>query len=197
MTKFITHASQRLFCFCLLFSFFYFNTVLSQNNTSISFPEHFAKTAIANLKKNDSLLYYQCHVVEASTEITTVNGEKIKGDLKKISVTEKFLVVCAHGIYKLKYYTSTVSNLPNRKFSYLKVKEKDYWNFKLEKESEISEHDVLMFAAIENKSHDTNEFDFIIDKHITNALIIRNNKIMKHLIIEGNYLLKKNLEVLK
>lgn len=197
MTKFINYATTQIFICCLLLILFLHNAVLSQSSASISFPEHFAKTAIANLKNNDSLLYYQCHVIEGSTEITTINGEKIKGDVKKISVTEKFLVVHVHGIYKMKYYTSTISNLPNRKFSYLKVKEKDYWNFKLEKESDISEHDVLMFAAIENKSHDTNEFDFVIDKYNTNALIIRNKKIMKHFAIEGNYLLKKNLEALK
>lgn len=175
-------------CFC---------SVYAQDNSKIVFPEHFIPTSIANLANNDSLFFYQCHVVEASTELTTSSGEKIKGDLKKISVTEKFVVACRNGQYKLKYYSSTFSNFPNRKFTYLKVKEKDYWNFKLEKEIFLNEHDVLMFAAIEKKSHDTNEFDFVIDKYTTNALIIRNKKTMKHLIVEGNYLLKKNLEALK
>ena len=122
---------------------------------------------------------------------------KIKGNIKRISITDKFIIVNQNGQYKLRYYSSTFSDFPNRKFTYLKVKEKDYWNFKIEKESVLNEHDVLMFAAIEKKSHDTNEFDLVIDKYNSNALIIRNKKTMKHLIIDGNYLLKKNLETLK
>jgi hypothetical protein len=169
----------------------------AQESPNFAFPEHFSKTSIAALKNNDSLLFYQCHVEEATTQITTTSGAVISGDKKRISITDKFVVVNNNGKYKLKYYSSTLSNLPNRKFTYLKIKEKDYWNFKLEKESVLNEHDVLMFAAIENKAHETTEYDFVIDKYNTNGLIIRNKKVMRHLVLEGNYVLKKNLEVLK
>ena len=171
--------------------------LFAQETAAIKFPEHFLKTSIAALKNNDSLLFYQCHVEEATTQITTTSGAVISGDKKKISITDKFVVVNNNGQYKFKYYSSTLSNLPNRKFTYLKVKEKEYWNFKLEKESVLNEHDVLMFAAIENKAHETTEYDFVIDKYNTNGLIIRNKKVMRHLVLEGNYILKKNLEVLK
>lgn len=164
---------------------------------SIQFPEKFTKTAIACLKENDSLLYYQCHVDEAKTEILTKSGEVIKGESKKISITEKFVVYRKEGNFSIKYFTSTLTLLPNRKFSYLKIREKDYWNFKIEKSALLNEHDVLTFAAIEISAHPTNEYDFVIDKYNTNGLIIRNKKTMKHLVVEGNHLLKSNLEVLR
>ena len=165
--------------------------------SQIKFQENLIKTTVANLKSGDSLMFYQCHVDEAKTEITTSAGEKITGETKKITITDKFVVYNIDGVYSMKYYTSTFSNFPNRKFTYLKVREKDYWNFKLEKTTELNEHDVQIFAAIEKLAHETNEFDFIVDKYNTNALIIRNKKIMKHLIVEGNHVIKKNLEVLR
>lgn len=175
---------------------FFANGFSAQESVAIKLPEAYAKTAMAELKSGDSLLFYQCHVEEAITEITKANGEKIKGESKKISITEKFVVYNMNGTYQLKYYTSTLSNLPNRKFTYLKVKEKEYWNFKLEKNATLNEHDVLVFCAIEYKSHATTEYDFVVDKYNTNALIIRNKKVMKHLVVDGNHLLSKNLNVL-
>lgn len=180
----------------LIFTFFQQN-FFAQENTSIKFPDHFLKTKIVALSTNDSLTYYQCHVEELTEQLITSTGEKITGKTKKSTITDKFVVTNKNGIYHLKYYTSTFNSFPNRKFTYLKIKEKEYWNFTLTKESDLNEHDVLMFAAIENKSHDTNEFDFVVDKYNTNALIITNKKMMRHLLVEGNYLLKKNLEALK
>ncbi len=104
------------------------------------------------------------------------------------------MLINENGKYHLKYFTTTYSNMPNRKFAYLKLVEKKYWDFKKEKDIYLSEHDVLMFAAIENKSHEAIEYDFPINKYNTNALIITNKKVMKHVIVEGDYLLKKNLE---
>lgn len=151
------------------------------------------KTSVVGLKAGDSLCYYQCHVSEGQSQLVKENGEVITGSKKAISVTEKFVLINENGKYRLKYFTSTLSNLPNRKFSYLKVKEKSYWEFKMAKDIYLNEHDVLMFAAIENKSHETTEYDFPINKYNTNALIIKNKKMMRHVVVEGNYLLKKNL----
>lgn len=176
--------------------FFTVHLNFAQSNSSVKFPDSYLKTAIAELKDGDSLLFYQCHVEEAVTEITKADGEKIKGESKKISITEKFVVYLHSGNFEMKYFTSTLTNLPNRKFTYLKVREKDYWNFKLEKNTALNEHDVLVFAAIEYKSHATTEYDFVVDKYNTNALIIRNKKIMKHLVVEGNHLIGKNLNAL-
>lgn len=179
----------------LFYTFFSFQFIflLGQENV-IPFPNHLLKTQVVNLGKGDSLTYYQCHVDNASQQLVKENGEVISGKTKQISITEKFVLINENGKYRLKYFTSTYSNMPNRKFAYLKLVEKKYWDFKLAKDTYINEHDVLMFAAIENKSHEAIEYDFPINKYNTNALIITNKKVMKHVIVEGNYLLKKNLE---
>jgi hypothetical protein len=179
----------------IFYIFFSFQSVLllAQEST-VTFPNHLLKTEIVNLRKGDSLTYYQCHVDNASQQLVKENGEVISGKTKQISITEKFVLINENGKYRLKYFTSTYSNMPNRKFAYLKLVEKKYWDFRLVKDSYLNEHDVLMFAAIEGKSHETTEYDFPINKYNTNALIITNKKVMKHVIVEGNYLLKKNLE---
>lgn len=174
--------------------FFYSGFLNAQESVAVKFPEHLLKTTVVSLKANDSLIYYQCHVDQASQQIVKENGEVITGAKKSISITEKFVIINENGKYRLKYYTSTYSNMPNRKFAYLKLVEKKYWDFKLVKDIYLSERDVLMFAAIEGKSHEATEYDFPITKYNTNALIITNKKIMKHVIVEGGYLLKKNLE---
>lgn len=178
----------------IVYIFFFSAAIIAQENTAVKFPGHLLKTSVVNVKAGDSLTYYQCHVGEGQTQLIKENGEVITGGKKAISITEKFVLINENGKYRLKYFTSTLTVLPNRKFSYLKTKEKSYWDFKLDKDIYLNEHDVLMFAAIENKSHETTEYDFPVNKYNTNALIIKNKKLMRHLVVEGNYLLKKNLE---
>lgn len=185
---------MKLVSIVILFSLSAFSK--AQESVGFKFPEHLLKTTVVSLKAGDSLTYYQCHVDNAAQQLVKENGEVISGEKKQISITEKFILINENGKYRLKYFTSTYSNMPNRKFAYLKLVEKKYWDFKLVKDTYLNEHDVLMFAAIENKSHEAIEYDFPINKYNTNALIITNKKVMKHVIVEGNYLLKKNLEVL-
>ena len=169
----------------------------AQENKTVSFPEHLKKTSIAGLKENDSLIYFQCYVDEATQELTTAKGEKITGKPQKYTITEKYVLFNSKGKVNLKYYTSDLTAYPNKKFAYLKLVEKKYWNFKLVKDTSLSEHDVLIFAAIENKAHDTNEYDFTVNKQNTNEIIINGKKVMKQLIVEGNYIIRRNLELLK
>lgn len=186
---------KRVF-FCCFVIILFFEIASGQALKLLIFPDHLSKTSMAGLKNNDSLIYYQCHVTEASTQLITKGGETISGGMKKITITDKFVVCRKNDVYTLKYFSTVISNFPNRKFSYLKVKEKEYWNFKLEKTVELHEQEVMLFAAIEKKGHPTNEFELVVDNSNHNALIIYNKKTMKHLAIEGNYLLKKNLQVL-
>jgi hypothetical protein len=179
--------------FFLLFS----NVFVSGFTQSIHFPDHLRHTSIAAIKGYDSLIYYQCHVEEATQMLVTKSGEQISGKPQKYTITEKFVVTYNNGQYRLKYFTSSLSDYPNKKFAYLKLVEKPYWNFKQVKDTVLSEHDVLMFAAIEHKSHDSIEYDFTINKLNTNEIIIMGAKVMSQLVVEGNHLLKKNLEILK
>jgi hypothetical protein len=181
--------------FIYIFFLFSFFRMTAQDIISVKFPDHLSKTSAAALLNGDSLVYYQCHVDEAAQQIVKENGEVITGARKPISITEKFILINENGKYRLKYFTSTYTNLPNRKFAYLKLsKEKAYWDFRKVKDVYLNEHDVLMFGAIEHKSHEATEYDFPVTKYTTNALIIKNKKIMAHRVVEGNYLLKKNLE---
>jgi len=180
-----------LFMKTFFYTFFLFLALFSlAQEPVIKFPDHLLKTEIVNLKNGDSLIYYQCHVDEAYQQVVKENGEIFQGAKKPISITEKFVLINENGKYHLKYFTSTYTNLPNRKFAYLKLsKEKSYWDFRKVKDLYLSEHDVLMFAAIEGKSHEATEYDFPVTKYTTNALIIKNKKVMKHVVVEGNYLL--------
>lgn len=171
--------------------------LVSVLNAQVVFPSHFIKTSIAELKTNDSLIYFQCYVAEATQELTTASGEKITGKPQLYTITEKYVVHNMNGQFHLKYFTSSLTEYPNKKFAYLKLVEKKYWNFKFVKDTVLSEHDAFVFAAIENKSHDTNEYDFKVNKQTPNEIIINGKKVMKQLVVEGNYIIRKNLDVLK
>lgn len=169
----------------------------AQEDKFFTFPKHLQNTCIAKLKAGDSLTYYQCYVTEAVQELTAPDGSKITGKPQRYTVTEKFKVYNLTGSYKMKYYTSSLTDYPNKKFAYLKLKEKDYWAFKLVKDTLIGEHDVVMFGAMEDKTHDTTEYDFKVTSATPNELIIMGRKVMKQLVVTGNYILRKNLDVLK
>ena len=76
---------------------------------AITFPEHLKKTHIAKLKNKDSLVYYQCHVDEATQELTTSSGQKIISGKKKLTITEKFVIHKTDTDYSCKYFTSSVT----------------------------------------------------------------------------------------
>ena len=179
--------------FLILFLIFFF----CGKSQTLNFPEHLKKTNIAALKSNDSLTYYQCHVEEATQQLTTATGEKISGKVQKYTITDKYIVVNKNNQYYLRYFSSSLVEYPNKKFAYLKLVEKPYWNFKLVKDTIINERDVLVIAALENKTHETTEYDFKINHQNTNELIIMGGKVMSQLVVEGGHILKKNLQVLK
>jgi hypothetical protein len=177
--------------------FIFIVACLAGKAQTINFPPNLKNTSIAAIKGPDSLIYYQCHVEEATQMLVTASGEKISGKAQKYTITEKFVLIYNNGQYRLRYYTSALSDFPNKKFAYLKLIEKPYWSFKLVKDTIINEHDVLTFAAIEAKSHDSIEYDFVVNKLNTNEIIIMGAKVMSQLVVEGPHLLKKNLEILK
>ncbi len=179
-------------------SFIFFAVLfLSGYSQKIVFPDNLKKTNIACLKTNDSLTYYQCHVEEAMQQLVTASGQKISGKVQKYTITDKYIVINKNDQYRLRYYSSSMVEYPNKKFAYLKLVEKPYWNFKLEKDTLISKHDVLTIAALETKSHETTEYEFKVNHQNKNEIIIMGGKVMSQLIIEGDYLLKKNFDALK
>lgn len=161
-----------------------------QSAPGYSIPQ---ESMLAKLNDGDSLVYYQCHVEEAVQQMTTVSGQTLTGAQQKYSITEKFVVKKSGETFAARYYISSLNILPNRKFSGLKIREKDYWNFKFEKEINLTENHVKAIVALERKGREANEYDFVINKYTTNELIIKKQKDFKQLVITGTYLLSKIL----
>lgn len=174
-----------LFCLIMLFSW--------GKISAINFPPHFSKTEIAKLKQGDSLIYYQCHVDSASTEMTLSNGQKIKTKKKRITLTEKYVISLKDSVYSLKYFIAGFNNYPNKKFPYLTLTETDSWYFDLKKTTILNMQEVLLFAALETKTHNIVHMELNINKTCPNELIIRGKNINEQFIVEGNYLLSKSL----
>lgn len=148
---------------------------------------------LSALGKNDSVVFYQCHVEEATQQVATASGQTFTSSPQKYSITEKYVIVKDSAGYRAKHFISSLIVLPNRKFSGLKIREKVYWNFKKEKESVLSEKDVKILLALENKGREATEYDFTISKYTTNQIIIKRKKDFKQLVIDGDYVLSKLL----
>lgn len=157
------------------------------------FPEHLQKTQIARLQNGDSLIYYQCHVDEASQVLTTTSGQKISSKKRRLTITEKFVIQRTDSVYSCRYYTSPVTNYPNKKFPYLSLKEVSNWNFELQKDKRLSMQEVMLAAAMETKTHAIIHYDLNINKSCPNEIIICYKKDREQLIVEGDYLLSKIL----
>lgn len=175
----------------LLFLFMY---VSIHGHGQTGFPKHLSNTQIAGLQTGDSLLYYQCHVDSASQEITTSTGQKIKTKKKRITLTEKFVVYKTDSTYTCKYYNSSVTNYPNKKFPYLTLTEAKNWEFELKSYKTLSSDEVFMIAALETKTHAITHYELNINKSCPNELIIKGKSINEQFIVEGGYILSKNLK---
>ena len=84
--------------------------------------------------------------------------------------------------YIIKYYVSSLTVFPNRKFSGLKIREKEYWNFSFKSERPLSETEVQFLAGLESNSKETIETDYPISKYTTNQLIIKQRKNFEQLL---------------
>jgi hypothetical protein len=165
--------------------------------TTIRFGEKYSSTLVAQIPLNDSLNVYQCHVEEGTQTTVTNKGQVIEGKKQSYSITEKFVLLHTPEGYKLKYYTSSLTVFPNRKFSGLKKKERKYWNFKFEKEVLLNEHDVLVFAAAELLGKETTEYDFAITKYTTNQIIFNTKREFKQMVFDTRVTLRQSLSCFK
>lgn len=163
----------------------------------VSFPNHLEKTYISKLTNNDSIVYYQCHVDEASQELTTSSGQKISSKKKKLTITEKFVITKLDSVYACRYYASSVTNYPNKKFPYLTLTEVENWGFELQKAKTLSKEEVLLIAAMESKTHDIVHYELNINKTCPNQIIVCYKKDKEQYLVEGDYLLSKILNCQK
>jgi hypothetical protein len=161
------------------------------NAQTFIFPDAIKKTMIANLSNNDSIVIYQCHVEEVEQTLNTQAGQSLQTAAQKYSITEKFVVKKISDTYMVKQFVSSLILLPNRRFSGLKIREKKYWNFKLQKDTVLTEKGLKILGAIELKGKEPTEYDFAITKYNTNQIIIKKRKDFKQLVIDGTYVLSQ------
>ncbi|MBA3664365.1 MAG: hypothetical protein H0W61_09175 [Bacteroidetes bacterium] len=170
--------------------FAFVSVALNAQQTPFVIP---ASSLLSTLISGDSVIYYQCHVEEATQQVSTASGQSFTSHPQKYSITEKYIIKKDSAGYRVRYFISSIIILPNRKFSGLKIREKQYWNFKKEKEEPLDEKDLRTLVALENKGREATEYDFAISKYTTNQLIIKKKKNFKQLVIDGNYVLSKLL----
>ncbi|PBQ32158.1 hypothetical protein CNR22_10360 [Sphingobacteriaceae bacterium] len=144
-----------------------------------------------DVKQGDSLTFYQCHVEEAVQQMATASGQTLTGKSQKYTITEKYVFHRNETGYSVSYYTSSLNVFPNKKFSGLKIRERPYWAFKLEKIFPLKEDDLKVFLALEKKGREAIEYDFAITRYTTNQIIIKQRKDFKQLVIDGNYVISK------
>ena len=162
---------------------------------TVSFPAHLAKTNIAKMASGDSIIYYQCHVDQATQELVTSSGQKITSKAKKLTITEKFVVTRQGDTYNVRYYISSFNEYPNKKFAYLTLKEVANWGFELKFSGTLPTEDVQIIAAFEDKTHDVTYYELKVNKSCTNEAVIAYKRERNQLMVEGNYLLSKNIKV--
>lgn len=163
----------------------------------IIFPEHLKNSYISKLKKSDSIVFYQCHVDTVKQELTTSSGQNITSKNKKITLTEKFVITLIDSVYYCKYYTSSFTDFPNKKFAYLTLKEVKNWNFELNNVKKLTKQELLLIAAFESKTHDIVHYELNVNKSNQNEIIVHYQKEKRQLIVEGNYTISKVLNFQK
>ncbi len=140
---------------------------------------------------NDSLIIYECRVVDALQTLTTNDGLKINTTNQKFTITTKYFIKNKADSFEIKTYTAAITSFPNRKFSGLKIKEKKYWSFKLDTTFILNEKQLKYFIAAEIKGKEANEFDYAITKYTTYQLIYKHRKKFKQLVYDEKLNLKE------
>lgn len=167
---------------------------------SNEFPEHLKSTSISKLKEGDSLVLYQCNVVPLKEqELVLASGQKIKMKAKNqfVSLTEKIKIQLVNSTYVFKHYSSPTTYYPNKKFAYLKMVEKPYWEFKLDKDTIMPFSDALLIAAYEKKCLSINEYDFKVVESNSPQLIVNGRKVSEQYRLKEKIILSNVLSVMK
>ncbi len=136
---------------------------------------------LAKLTEGDSLVYYQCHVEAAEQELRTASGHTLNSVSKNFSITEKFILYRQNENYRLTHFVSVLTMCPNRRFSGLKFKEKNYWEFLYKESKLLTEKEIKSLEMLENIGKEANEYDFAITTKNRNQLIVLGGKDAKQL----------------
>lgn len=179
---------MRLLVICYLI--ICYGTLSAQTNSD----KLIKNTLLAKLNTNDSLIYYQCRATTAAIEIKTGN-QKIESKEQHISITEKFVIIHTSTNYLIRYFTSGMTILPNRKFSGLKLREKSYWEFKFKSERALTDEELAFLSGLQSAGKETTEYDFTISKYTTNQIIIKKQKDFEQLLIKDKLSISEALKL--
>ena len=171
-----------------------------KNEKNPYFPDHFQKTYIAKLKPIDSLCYYQCYCLKISKQkYEAENGTiiDVNASPQPITITEKFMLYKNNDTYRMQHYVSSATYYPNKKFAFLKLVEKDYWNFVLKHDTVLPKQDVLLLAAYETKLQSLTAYDFTVVDNNSPQCILNGKKVSEQYRVSGDHLLNKTLSVFK
>jgi len=147
------------------------------------------------LLEGDSLVYYQCHVESAAQELRTASGHTLNSVAKSLSITEKFVLYRKDGKYVLSHFVSVLTMCPNRRFSGLKFKEKEYWEFCYKESKPLSDKALRSLGLMEEIGKEANEYDYAISTKNRNQLIILGGKKAKQLGLPENILISKLFKI--
>ena len=129
----------------------------------------------------DSLLIYQCHVDQQPAD----SGKTVKAR----TITDKY-VLCKTGQgLLLRRYGCHLYTIPNKRFSGLKIREKEYWQFFYKEEKQLSEKEFEALLALEQKGKEAIEYDYPVSRYTTNQVIFKNGPDFRQLVYDRAWLL--------
>ena len=137
-----------------------------------------ASSLFYNLKAGDSVTVYQCRVIDPSFE----NDKTQYTPATLYTVTEKIVIKKIGNQTVAERYDTHIRDLPNRKFSGLKIRERPYWLFVRKESFELSDVSLEKIVRLERAGREAMEYDYPVSKHSRNQLIIKRGKNFRQLL---------------
>jgi hypothetical protein len=147
-----------------------------------------SRGSLFQIESNDSVICYQCHVMDHFREVNLPSGGMDTRGIEKYTITEKFVIRRNNEVFSFVKYLSPFAGFPNRRFSGLKVREKTYWEFTPVDSAVVTSAMLNALIRIEESGHDAIEFDYAITKYNTNQLIVVHGKNFRQLVIDKGLL---------
>ncbi len=140
------------------------------------------KSMLYGMKPGDSVIVYQCHVVDPSREPQLASDTPVSA--APHTVTDRIVLRKKDSSFVATLWQTGIRDFPNRKFSGLKVKERPYWYFVFVRSCEVTNEQVRKLAALEQAGREAMEYDYPVTKYTRNQLILKKGKNFSQLVID-------------
>jgi hypothetical protein len=137
------------------------------------------------LAKGDSVSIYQCRVIDPEKE-PKIASDYAQAAQVMYTLTDKLVIVKNDRGYSARVYRTHMRDLPNRKFSGLKIKERPYWMFEFVRAAKLTDEMMKFILNVESRGQEAIEYDYAITKHTRNQVIFRKGKNFKQLLPNTN-----------